>query len=312
MTGGRYSVILLFVSLGLVRVSREFPLPLRISPGACLALIRPVNCVITFASVLVGAGMAGRPPDIARVLTASLSAALIAGGGNALNDACDEHADRINRPSRPIPSGRASRGTALWMAGGLFLAGAGLGLFLGEETIWLAVTAIFGLVAYDASLKRVPVVGNLTVSGISGLALIYGGVAVGQAAAALVPALFAFLFHLGREILKDLEDTEGDTAAGSRSVATVWGARAALAAATAVYFLLVLLTPIPFWKGLYDWPYIALVLCPVDLILLYAVVSMWRNRSRQNLIRLDILLKAGMVFGLLALWAGRREIVPMF
>ncbi|MBI4219481.1 MAG: geranylgeranylglycerol-phosphate geranylgeranyltransferase [Chloroflexi bacterium] len=272
---------------------------------AYLTLARPVNCAIATASVLVGAGMAGEGVDAGRALLAGLSAACIAGGGNALNDACDEAADRINRPDRPIPSGRVSGRKAARMAVALFGIGAGLSMGLGAMATCMALAAIGGLVAYDVYLKRVPVVGNATVSGISGLALIYGGTAVSHAEATLVPAGFAFLFHLGREVVKDVEDAEGDAAVGAGSVAVAWGVRPALTLTTAVYLILIALTPVPFWQGLYDWRYIVLALCPVDAILFYVVLSMWRDRSRQNLLRLNALLKANMVFGLLALWVGR-------
>jgi geranylgeranylglycerol-phosphate geranylgeranyltransferase len=273
-------------------------------PFAYLKLARPVNCAIAFLSVLVGAGMAGQTPDAGRALSAGLSAACIAGGGNALNDACDEAADRINRPDRPIPSGQVSRRAAVMLAMALFGVGAGLSIGLGAKAIWVALTAIGGLAAYDLALKRVPVVGNGVVSGVSGLALLYGGVAVDRVDATWAPAGFAFLFHLGREIVKDVEDLQGDAAVGAGSVALVWGVRPALKMTTAVYLTLIALTPIPFWWEGYNWRYL-LVLCPVDAIFLYVLWSMWRDRSRQNLLRLDALLKLNMVFGLLALWVGR-------
>ncbi len=272
---------------------------------AYLTLVRPVNCAITFLSVTVGAGMAGDISNPGRALTAAPSPSLIAGGGNALNDACDEATDRINRPYRPIPSGKVSRGASLRLAAVLFVLGGGLGLWLGTLAVCLALVATCGLIAYDVFLKRMPVAGNAAVSGISGLSLIYGGAAAGGGPATLIPSPFGVLFHLGREVLKDVEDVEGDAAAGFSTAAVRWGIRPALGIASAVYSVLILLTPFPFWKGLYNWRYLVLALCPVDLILIYVIASMWRDRSRQNLLRLDGLLKADVVFGLLALWVGR-------
>ncbi|OGG43725.1 MAG: hypothetical protein A3F84_27430 [Candidatus Handelsmanbacteria bacterium RIFCSPLOWO2_12_FULL_64_10] len=272
---------------------------------AYLRLLRPVNCAIAFASVLVGASLAGKGADAVSGLVAGLSAACVAGGGNALNDACDEAADRINRPDRPIPSGQVSARAAVSLAVALFSLGVGASAGLSAKAVCVALAAVGGLVAYDLALKRVPVAGNVAVSGISGMALLYGGVAVNRVEATLVPAGFAFLFHLGREIVKDIEDVQGDAAVGAESVAVAWGIRPALTMATAVYLTLIALTPIPFWQEWYSWRYLLLALCPVDAILLYALLSMWRDRSRQNLLRLDGLLKLNMVFGLLALWVGR-------
>jgi 4-hydroxybenzoate polyprenyltransferase len=192
------------------------------------------------------------------------------------------------------------------MAVCLFALGLSLGAGLGSGLFAIAMAATLGLAAYDLVLRRVPLLGNLTVSGIGALALIYGGAAAGHAESALVPAGFAFLFHLGREILKDLEDVTGDAAAGAGSLALAWGPRRTLGLITAIYLLLAGLTPVPYWLELYGWPYLVLVLVPVDGILAYVLIAMWRDRSVRNLRFLDRLLKTGMVFGLVALWVGRK------
>ena len=54
----------------------------------------------------------------------------------------------------------------------------------------------------------------LIIALLTGLAFIYGGFAVGNPVAAIVPAVFAFLINLIREIVKDIQDIEGDTKAG--------------------------------------------------------------------------------------------------
>lgn len=278
---------------------------MRLDPGALVRLTRPVNCAISLVSVLVGAGMGGDIPSLVGALTAGVSASLIAGGGNALNDACDEVADRLNRPDRPIPSGRVSGRASRWFAVTMFATGSGLGFWLGMGTGSLALVATGGLVAYDFFLKKVAFVGNLAIACISALALVYGGVVAGTPGASLVPAAFAFLMHLGREVLKDIGDMEGDRAASSSSVAVHWGPHAARLVVTGVLILLAVLIPIPYVLGLYNQAYLLLALFPVNLILLYVVSSLWRDGSRRNLLRLDSLLKADMVFGLLALWTGR-------
>jgi geranylgeranylglycerol-phosphate geranylgeranyltransferase len=79
--------------------------------------------------------------------------------------------------------------------------------------------------AYSAHLKRRPFVGNLAVALILGLALLYGGLAVGGAAGAAVGAAFAFLTTLAREIVKDVEDLDGDRLGGARTLATTLGPR---------------------------------------------------------------------------------------
>jgi len=54
---------------------------------------------------------------------AVLATACLYEGGMFLNDICDFKTDRLERPTRPLPSGRLSRREAIWIAIGLFLGG---------------------------------------------------------------------------------------------------------------------------------------------------------------------------------------------
>ena len=161
------------------------------------------------------------------------------------------------------------------------------------------------MILYDFCLKRIALWGNLAVGLAGGLAFVYGGLAVGRPTGALVPAGFAFLFHLGREIVKDAEDISGDREAGAMTLPVRWGARTAVACASGTFGLLIPLTFVPFCLGLYGWLYLAIVVLGVDLVLVYVVLSMWRNYSPSNLRRVSIVLKADMIVGLGAILAGR-------
>ena len=61
-------------------------------------------------------------------------------------------------------------------------------------------------------------IGNITVAFLTGLVFIFGGVVVENPSAAIVPAVFAFLINLIREIVKDIEDVEGDNKAGCDNI----------------------------------------------------------------------------------------------
>ena len=144
---------------------------------AAIELPRPINCLITFASVLLG-GWLGIHEITEPLIFAALSAALITAGGNALNDLCGITEDRINKPHRPLPSGRLSPGIARLQMGIFLLAGILLALPLPTPALAIALIAIASLILYNTYLKRVPLIGNLTVSALGGLAFLYGGAAV--------------------------------------------------------------------------------------------------------------------------------------
>jgi len=272
---------------------------------ALIELVRPLNLLIAFVSVLLGGWMSGELGVPFPLLAAGASAALLAGAANALNDFCDAEEDRINRPGRPIPSGRITRRDAMVMSGFLFVLGLGLAGAVGTAPLTLALGVAVLLILYDLRLKRIALWGNLAVGLAGGLAFVYGGLALGRPGGALIPAGFAFLFHLGREIVKDAEDLSGDREAGALTLPVRWGVRTAVVCATATFGVLMPLTFVPFWLGLYGWPYLVIVALGVDLVLVYAVLSMWRDDSPSNLRRVSAVLKADMIVGLGAIWAGR-------
>ena len=280
--------------------------PLRLSRRAvstlcaALELPRPHNCAIAFLSVLLG-GWLGAHAISPPLLLAALSAALIMGAGNSHNDLCDIGADRINRPDRPLPSGRLPARVARLEAAGLAAGGIGLALILPPPIPALALSAGIGLGLYNTWLKRVPLIGNLLVGLLCALAFFYGGAAVHAPLPAVVPATFVLLFHLGREILKDVEDSAGDRLLPGTTLPLRWGRRKAYALVTAIFLLLVLSTPVPVLTGHYGLRYLALVL-PLNALLIYTVLALWRSRPPANLRRLNRLLKIGMLIGLCAIF----------
>ena len=217
---------------------------------AAIELPRPINCLITFASVLLG-GWLGIHEITEPLLFAALSAALITAGGNALNDLCGITEDRINKPHRPLPSGRLSPGIARVEMGIFLLAGILLALPLPTPALAIALIAIASLILYNTYLKRVPLIGNLTVSALGGLAFLYGGAAVQIISAPYLIAGFAFLFHLGRELLKDLEDSAGDRQLSGGTVPISWGENTARILITSIFAILIIATPLPALLGIY-------------------------------------------------------------
>ena len=270
-----------------------------------LRLTRPANALIGFASVCVAAYVAGSIQPLWKVGWGAASAMWILAGGNVVNDLFDVETDRINQPTRPLVTGSVSSRTAWAAAVLLFGIGIASACRLGPAMFAVASLAAGLLVLYSAKLKRTLLWGNLTVSFLGGLAFLYGGMAVGKMRGAAIPAILAFLFHLGREILKDAQDRIGDGATRANTLAVRFGTRRAFGLTTAVFGILILFTPLPFLFNLYSSSYLWTVLIGVDTVLAYVVWSMWRDGSPRNLARLSRILKADMLVGLLAIVLGR-------
>lgn len=89
---------------------------------AWLQLLRPANVVTAFADVLAGWAVAGLAPSAGLAWLLGSTACLYA-GGVVLNDVFDRHLDALERPERPIPSGKISPTTAGSIGVGLLLVG---------------------------------------------------------------------------------------------------------------------------------------------------------------------------------------------
>ncbi len=271
---------------------------------ALIQLTRPLNCLICFFSVIVGAAASGTIASPLKAIVAAFSATLIAAAGNGFNDLSDVEADRIDKPHRPIPSEVVTKRTASIQSTLLFIGGMLLSFLINKGAVVVVFATTLLLIQYSIRLKSIPLVGNFTVSCVAALAFVYGGLSTGSIYASFIPALFAILFHLGREIIKDVEDIQGDMHSNYSTFPVIKGKKAAFAAATAVYTMLMLLTLVPYPLRIYGSAYLVIVVVGVHPVLIYVIRSMWKDDSSANLKRLSTILKADMVVGLVAVLVG--------
>lgn len=273
---------------------------------ACFQITRPVNVLIGMCSIFVGALITGTIYPLDHVLWACLSGGVIAGAANAINDYFDVGIDRINKPDRPIPAGKISQQRVFYFALILFGLGLIFGLIINFSAFLIAFFSSLLLYWYSARLKRTVLWGNLSVSLVTGLAFIYGGVAVDRFQEALIPAGFSFLFHLGREIIKDTQDVTGDAAEQAITLPIRYGRNVALSVASLVYLVLIVVTILPYLFQIYGIWYLGVVVIGVDLVVVVLLARMWVNPSPKNLGRISNLLKADMFMGLIAIFLGKN------
>lgn len=123
-----------------------------------------------------------------RTATVAAASVCLYWAGMAANDWADRDLDAIERPERPIPSGRVSARTALGVAGGLTATGLALAAAAGgRRTLPVAAGLVGAIWAYDLKLKN-------TAAGPAGMAVCRGldvlmGASTGRPRRALRPAL---------------------------------------------------------------------------------------------------------------------------
>lgn len=268
-------------------------------------LTRPVNVMISILSIFLAAFICGGLGKTSSILLACLAGAFITAGANTINDFYDLEIDHVNKPFRPLPSKMVSQKAALILSLLCFGIAMILGLFINLTALGIIILSSLLLCLYSARLKRTVLWGNLTVSFITGLAFIFGGVAVGHIKNALIPAAFALLLHFGREIIKDMEDITGDRLENAKTLPIVYGIRSAQWLTTVIFSALFVATIIPFVFKIYGKYYLLIVMLGVNTLVMYTVVDIWARPSTQTFRRISALLKADMLVGLTAIYVGR-------
>lgn len=104
---------------------------------------------------LAGAATTGNRPN-PRTLLAIASSLCLYEAGMALNDWADQAEDALERPHRPLPSGRVRPPAALVAAGALTAAGLALAARAGRPALAVAAPLAATVWAYDLALKRTP------------------------------------------------------------------------------------------------------------------------------------------------------------
>jgi len=267
-------------------------------------LTRPLNQLIAFIAIFIGGFVTGTIQPLFRLLLACFSGTIISAGACSINDYYDIEIDRINKPNRPLPAGLVSLKQAYILSIVLFSLGIILSFFIHPLSFLIALTSSILLYFYSFRLKGTVLWGNLTVAFLTGLAFVYGGLAVGRVGKAFIVGTFAFFYHWAREIIKDIEDMKGDRSRGIETLPIRYGVKTALLWATVVLSSLILLTLIPYFMRFFSVSYLYVVIFGVDLFLVYVLVSMWRRPEPKNLGRLALVMKVDMFIGLLAVYIG--------
>ena len=268
-------------------------------------LLRPLNCLIAAVGIVIGAAVAvgarGLGGFALQVTSAALAGFAFTGAGNALNDFFDREVDRVNHPSRPIPSGRVTPAAAVRFAAVLFIASLVLGALAGWPAFLVVAVNLLFMVSYELRFKRRGWGGNLVIGWLVASLFVFGGVATYSGSTLPLQrvawlGLLAFLATLGREIVKDIEDMAGDV--DRRTLPMVLGVNRAGFIAASSFILAVILSALPFTTGILGAAYIGIVLV-ADAIFIYCA---WF--SAENPSRVSDASKYGMVVALIAFLAG--------
>jgi 4-hydroxybenzoate polyprenyltransferase len=204
-----------------------------------------------FSGSLLGFGATHPRFPVLRVALAVLAAAVLNAASNGINHICDLQNDRVNKPHRPLPSGKMSVTEAWAFVVVTYLLALAMVAVVNRETFVIYVIAALATVAYSAPpvrLKRHPVGSNFTIALIRGWLLkVAGWAAVATVVHSIEPwyiGFIYFVFLLGATTTKDFADIEGDRVAGCITLPVKYGATWSARAISPAFLLPWLLMPL--------------------------------------------------------------------
>lgn len=260
--------------------------------NSALRLLRPVNAVMavlgTFISSLVAIGYA-MLNHLVLISIASLVVFLVLTGGNVMNDVLDAENDKVNHPERPIPSGKITKkqGTYLYISSYILSVLIAL-LFLNLYAVILVIMADLLLILYETKGKYRGLSGNIIISILIGAIFLFGGIVFLKPERTLLLMALASLSNLSRELIKDVQDMEGDI--DRVTFPKRYGARAALNLSSALIFTTIIVSFVPYLAKLFSYQYlIAVIICDISFV--FTMIMQYKSAKKgQNLSKLSMML----------------------
>lgn len=161
-----------------------------------------------------------------------LPAVLTAAAGYVVNDIYDVETDKINKPEGCIVGVSLSRSAAWKLYAALSIVSLLIAWLYSPQYAMINTCIIAMLYLYAAQLKGMPLIGNLIVALCSAAVIACCVLQIAFDTKAAIMnfsgyTVFAFLISLIREIVKDMQDLEGDKAAGLKTYPIAAGIRGA-------------------------------------------------------------------------------------
>jgi len=250
-----------------------------------------------------------------------LSTVLIAAGGYVINNIFDQDTDNDNKPNNVIVGKSISETNAYSIYLALNITGVSIGFYLSNVIAKPGFAALFILIAatlyfYAINWKQMLLIGNFIVALLLSFSVIIIGIfdlfpVVNQSNQPLMAnlfsilidyAVFAFMINFIREIVKDLEDVNGDYNQGMRTLPIILGISRTAKVVSILSFIPV--CAILLYINNYLMPLLFVTIYMLLFVvgpLLYFSIKIWSASSQKEFHVLSLLLKWILLFGILSI-----------
>jgi 4-hydroxybenzoate polyprenyltransferase len=250
-----------------------------------------------------------------------LATVCIAAGGYIINNIMDQDSDLDNKPNNVVVGKSISEAMAYNFYMGFTLLGVCIGFYLSNTINKPGFLLFFILPAallyiYATSLKQIMIVGNIVVAFmlsfsiiIIGLFDIFPATSIENQTQMRVVfsvlldfAIIAFIINLIREMVKDLEDVNGDYNQGMQTLPIVVGVSRTVKIVFGLSFIPILSILYYVNANLFQLLYATLyILGFVVGPLLYFTIKIWTAKTKKDFHHLSTVLKLVILFGIIAI-----------
>lgn len=263
-------------------------------------ILRPGNAMMGAIAIILIA-IIDRSLNLPIIL-AMLAVFFETAAGNVINDYFDYQIDLINKPERPIPSGRISLKNGRNYGYLLFLLGTVCGFLISYLTNnWIpfiiVLIADVALYLYAYKLKSTPLIGNLTVGFMTGFGFVFGGFTLNNPtiiSTSIFLGFFAFVMTTARELVKDIEDMEGDKSEGAKTLPILYGEKLTSFLAFILIVIDCALCPLLYYYNVFGFYYLIVIAIAV-ILFIYSAALIIRNQDRITAGKVSKYLKIGML-----------------
>jgi len=251
-----------------------------------LELSRPFTLIFPFVAAFAGLMMAVETVALKSIfmgIGVGFILVIVHAAANIFNQYFDRDIDEVNKPTRPIPSGRVTARTALNISVATYLAGLALSLAFGPRFFGLVLLYAVLTVVYSAPprLKQFPWLSNLTIAVARGMLILMAGYAAVKPLDSQIWAISSVLglYLMGAASTKDFVEIKGDRKFGVRTLPVVYGTEKTIRIIWPFFILPFLLVPVFCYFSLLPWNMI--LLTAFVLMGAFTVGSMLRNPSEK-------------------------------
>ena len=224
------------------------------------------------------------------------ASSLTIASGYIINNFYDAKKDLINRPRKAMIDRLVSQSTKLKVYFAINFLIVALVSFISWRAVLFFSSYIFLIWYYSHKLKKILIIGNLTAASLAilpffGILMYYKNFYH----VIFAHALFLFLLILIRELIKDLENIEGDLANEYKTIPVLFNEKTA----KIIISILTITTLIPvyFLTDIYDVGYMDIYFYGSLLLLLVFFIQLWNSKSKADFLKLHFLLKFIIVAG---------------